>query len=145
MTSQVLHAGLIALYVRGGWSGVLIQGASGVGKSDLALRALTLGFRLVADDRTRIWVSGGALYGDCPPAIAGLIEMRGLGMAPQPALRLARIRLAVRCLSIPEAVERMPEPAHQTLMNLELPVLAVRTLEASAPAKLIQALSLLGG
>ena len=48
------HAGLIALYDAGGWKGVLIEGASGSGKSDLALRCLGRGFRLVADDRTRL-------------------------------------------------------------------------------------------
>jgi serine kinase of HPr protein (carbohydrate metabolism regulator) len=142
---EVLHAGLIALYRHGGWQGVLVQGPSGAGKSDLALRALALGCRQVADDRTHVWPNEGALWGESPAAIAGLIEVRGLGIAPQPVLRLARICLAVRCLTADEAMERMPEPASQTLLGLRIPLVALRPLEASAPAKLVTALSLLGG
>ena len=61
---------------------MLIEGASGSGKSDLALRCLPLGFRLVSDDRTRLWVSEGRLFGAAPEPIAGLIEARGLGVMP---------------------------------------------------------------
>ena len=60
---MILHAGLVARRQDGYWRGVLIEGASGAGKSDLALRALDHGFRLVADDRVVVWASGGALYG----------------------------------------------------------------------------------
>ena len=69
---EPFHAGLIALYGGGLWRGVLIEGRSGSGKSDLALRCLSLGFRLVADDRTRLWVSEGRLFGAAPEPIAGL-------------------------------------------------------------------------
>jgi serine kinase of HPr protein (carbohydrate metabolism regulator) len=143
--SQVVHAGLIALYDAGAWKGVLIQGPSGAGKSDLALRALHLGFRLVADDRTLLWASQGRLYGRCPPAIAGLIEARGLGVMPLAARPFARIRLLVRCLGEAQAIERMPDEARQGLLGVELPTLDLRPLEASSPMKLLHALSLLGG
>jgi serine kinase of HPr protein (carbohydrate metabolism regulator) len=140
----VLHAGLIALYDRGAWKGVLIQGPSGVGKSDLALRALQIGFRLVADDRTRLWVSQGRLFGACPAPIAGLIEARGVGILPHPARPLAEIRLVARCLGAQEPVERLPDRVYQTLLDIEVPALDLRPLEASAPQKLHRALSLLG-
>ena len=143
--SQVLHAGLVALYDGGAWKGVLIQGPSGVGKSDLALRALHLGFRLVADDRTLLWTSGGRLFGACPPAIAGLIEARGVGVTPAATRALAEIRLIVRCLAPGATVERMPPPACETLLGVALPTLDLRPLEGSAPMKLLHALSLLGG
>ena len=143
--SRVLHAGLIALYDGGVWKGVLIQGPSGVGKSDLALRALHLGFRLVADDRTLLWTSGGRLFGACPPAIAGLIEARGVGVAPAAARPLAEIRLIVRCLAPGAAVERMPQPTRETLLEVVVPALDLHPLEGSAPMKMLHALSLLGG
>jgi serine kinase of HPr protein (carbohydrate metabolism regulator) len=142
---QVLHAGLIALYDRGAWKGVLIQGPSGVGKSDLALRAIAAGFRLVADDRTLLWVSRGRLFGACPPPIAGLIEARGVGLAPLPARPFAQIRLVARCLEPDEPVERMPQLACQEILGVDCPTVALHPLEASSPVKLVHVLSLLGG
>ena len=58
---MILHAGLLAIYLNGAWRGVLIEGASGAGKSDLAIRLLEQGFRLVADDRVLVWSCDGAL------------------------------------------------------------------------------------
>lgn len=142
--AEVLHAGLIARYDGGLWRGVLVQGPPGVGKSDLALRALSAGFRLVADDRTVVWVSGGHLFGACPRPIAGLIEARGLGILPQPPRAFARIDLAVHCRRPDEIVERLPEFACQAIMGVTLPALDLHPLESSAPVKLIHALSLLG-
>jgi serine kinase of HPr protein (carbohydrate metabolism regulator) len=142
---QVLHAGLIALHDRGAWKGVLIQGPSGVGKSDLALRAIAAGFRLVADDRTLLWVSQGRLFGASPPPIAGLIEARGVGIVPQATRALAQIRLVARCLGPDETVERMPQFACQAILGVDCPTMALHPLEASSPMKLIHALSLLGG
>ena len=49
---MIHHAGLLARWTGGHWRGVLIEGESGSGKSDLALRALDDGWSLVADDRT---------------------------------------------------------------------------------------------
>ena len=144
MSQPPFHAGLIALYSAGGWAGVLIEGASGVGKSDLSLRCLTLGFRLVADDRTDLWTCEGRLFGAAPRPIAGLIEVRGLGVLPEPTLRFAEIRLAVRCLAPTDALERMPDPAARRLLGVSVPQVAVRSCEASAPQKVLRALSLLG-
>jgi serine kinase of HPr protein (carbohydrate metabolism regulator) len=143
--NEAFHAGLIALYDRGQWKGVLIQGESGTGKSDLALRCLSLGFRLVADDRTRLWVSDGRLFGAAPETLAGLVEARGLGVLPEPARRLAEVWLVARCLQPSDPLERMPESSRRTLLGVSVPSVAVRPLEASAPQKLLRALSLLGG
>jgi serine kinase of HPr protein (carbohydrate metabolism regulator) len=143
--SEPFHAGLIALYDGGMWRGVLIEGPSGAGKSDLALRCLQLGFRLVADDRTQLWVSQGRLFGRAPGPIAGLIEARGLGVLPLEPRAMAEVKLAVRCLTPADALERLPDPATRTLLGVSLPTIGVRPLEASAPEKVLHALSLLGG
>jgi serine kinase of HPr protein (carbohydrate metabolism regulator) len=138
--SEVLHAGLVALRVDGLWRGALIEGASGAGKSDLALRALDLGFALVADDRTAAWREGAALFGAAPPPLQGLIEVRGQGVLPVPRRPFARIELVVRCVGAEVEVERMPDPQTTTVCGAALPVLLLHAFEASAPFKLAVAL-----
>ena len=142
---MILHAGLIAVWSAGRWRGVLIEGPSGAGKSDLALRAQDNGFRLVADDRTLIWTSSGQLFGRAPEALAGLIEVRGLGVLPQTALRLCRIDLVIRCAASAEAVDRLPEPAWTQRSGISVPVLQLWPFEPAAPAKLRRAIDHLGG
>ena len=142
--TAIVHAGLIALYDGGAWKGVLIEGPSGSGKSDLALRCLSIGFRLVADDRVSLWAADGRLWGCAPPALEGLVEARGLGILPEPARAFAEIRVVVECLAGGEAPERLPDPAFRTHLGVRRPLARVRPLEASTPEKLIRALSLLG-
>lgn len=71
-----LHASAVGIAGKG----LLILGPSGAGKSALALALMALGARLVADDRVILWADGGRLWADCPPAIRGRIEARGLGI-----------------------------------------------------------------
>ncbi len=140
---MILHAGLIALRDQGVWRGVLLRGEAGSGKSDLMLRALSAGFRLVADDRTLVWRSAAALFGRAPEALCGLIELRGLGVVREEALPLSQIALVVRC-ERPEAVERMPDAEFETHFGVAAPLLRIHALDASAPAKLSRALKRLG-
>lgn len=108
--TQPLHATTLARHGPGGWRGVLIQGPSGIGKSDLGLRLIAQGWRLVADDWTTVWASQGQLYATAPERITGLMEIRGLGICShplsQPLRALCRLSLAVTCTH--EAVERLP-------------------------------------
>jgi serine kinase of HPr protein (carbohydrate metabolism regulator) len=142
---MILHAGLIARRVDGLWLGALIDGPSGAGKSDLALRAARQGFRLVADDRVVAFLSGGRLYGRAPDTLAGLIEVRGVGVVRHDCLPFARIVLSASCAPGPDAVERVPDDATTTILGVRLPTLAIWPLEAAAPAKLAVALERLGG
>ena len=139
----ILHGGLVALRLGGRWRGALILGPSGAGKSDLALRALDAGWTLVADDRTLLWVSGGRLFGRAPDALAGLVEARALGVLPTRQRAFAEVALIVRCTPS-EAVERAPEPERERILGVDLPVVRLAALEASAPAKLSRALTHLG-
>jgi len=139
----ILHAGLIAQRIGGAWRGILVMGEAGAGKSDLILRALGLGFRLAADDRTLVWRSGAALYGRAPDPIAGLIEIRGLGVTAEPALPLAEIAMVLRCQAS-GTVERLPDPESEEIAGLPVPLLRIHALDASAPAKLGRALNRLG-
>ncbi len=130
---------MVALYLPDGWRAVLIRGASGAGKSDLALRLLAAGGRLVADDWTLVWASGGVLWGRAPETLTDMIEARGVGLMTAPALGFARIGLIV-ALDGPPA-ERLPEPGFETLQGIATPRLRLDPFEASAPAKLALALA----
>jgi serine kinase of HPr protein (carbohydrate metabolism regulator) len=140
----ILHGGLVALRRQGFWRGALITGPSGAGKSDLALRALAAGFRLAADDRTLVWMSGGALYGRAPEPLADLIEVRGLGILRETALPFAEIALLAECVPRAAAIERMPEPEQVVIAGAPIPKLRIDPFEASAPAKLRRAIEYLG-
>jgi serine kinase of HPr protein (carbohydrate metabolism regulator) len=140
----IRHAGLIARRVDGDWRGVLIEGPSGIGKSDLALRALDQGFSLVADDRVILFASGGVLWGRAPESLAGLIEVRGLGVTARSYRALCRVSLLIRCVAGPEAVERLPDPRDETLAGVALPSFDLWPLEPAAPAKIRHMIEHLG-
>jgi serine kinase of HPr protein (carbohydrate metabolism regulator) len=141
---MIRHAGLVALRLDGLWRGALIEGPSGGGKSDLALRAIEAGFRLVADDRVVVWTSGGALFGRAPDPIRELIESRGVGVLPEPSVAFAQIVVAVACATSGEAIERTPELRCVEIAGIAVPRLRIDPFEASAPAKLRRALQHLG-
>jgi serine kinase of HPr protein (carbohydrate metabolism regulator) len=124
--------------------GVLIMGGSGSGKSDVALRLIAAGARLISDDQTALFAFEGDLYAEAPPTIAGQMEVRGVGIVPvEPAPPTALV-LTVK-LSAPEAdVPRMPDhasydlpPALQSLPSL--PLITLRPFDASTPAKIVAA------
>jgi len=111
-------------------AGVLLLGAPGCGKSDLALRLLDRGFVLVADDRVE--VEDGIARP--PAALAGLIEVRGLGMLRLPYLPSARLALAVEL----GPAERLPSPTPHP--ELGVPRFALDAALASAAQRVELAL-----
>jgi HPr kinase/phosphorylase len=109
--------------------GVLLIGAPGSGKSDLLLRLLDHGFALVADDRVDIHAGTAAP----PPALAGLLEVRGLGIVRLPFQAPVPLALAVEL----GPGERLPRPARHPL---DLPLVTVDPALASAPIRIRLAL-----
>ncbi len=117
-------------------AGVLLLGRPGSGKSDLLLRLLDIGFMLVADDQVDI-EQGTARP---PPTLAGLLEVRGLGIVRRPWLSQARLYLAVE-LDQPVGFKRearMPLPRRH--LDLDLPLIALDPFPASAPRRVALAL-----
>jgi HPr kinase/phosphorylase len=138
-----LHASSVALRSKGQWRAVLLRGPSGSGKSDLALRLIEAGGRLVADDQTHLAVQRRSLIATAPPALAGMIEARGVGILTLPRSKLlarAAVGLMVDLVP-PDQVERLPDPEQETLLGISVPRLAVAPFEASAVVKLCLALT----
>ena len=116
-------------------SGVLLSGPSGSGKSDLALRLIDGGARLVADDRTDLALADGRLVASAPREIAGRMEVRGLGVLEKDAVPQTVLTLVVELVD-PENVERVPKEATTTLLGIDVPVVRLHAFEASAAAQI---------
>ena len=134
-----IHASCVAI----GGRGILLLGKSGTGKSDLALRLIEDGARLVADDRTILFAMRGALHGKAPESIKGLLEIRGVGIVAFPARPAVKISLAVR---LGREGARLPAPRiyHMPagLKGLQpVPEIALDARFASTPAKIRAALA----
>lgn len=114
---------------------ILLRGPSGSGKSDLALRLLDAGARLVADDQVELRRAGRAVLARAPAVLAGLFEIRGVGIVRVDALEEAPLVLIVELIPSAE-VERLPEARTETVLGLAIPLIALAPFEASAAAKL---------
>jgi serine kinase of HPr protein (carbohydrate metabolism regulator) len=137
MTRETVHASCIAI----GGRAVLIRGASGSGKSDLALRLIDRGASLVSDDYTELTADGDRLLASPPTTIAGKLEIRGVGIIEIASVTGAPVALLV---DLAGTVERLPEPRADTIAGVAIPTVALAALEASAPIKLETALLLHG-
>ena len=135
MSKLIVHATALTLRVGSEWRGALILGPSGIGKSDLALRAVQAGGVLIADDYTWLWDSGGHLYGSAPETIEGKMEVRGIGITSELARKMTRIHLAA--LAQTDPVERMPENEITPFLGIAIPTIRVNPREASSVTKLI--------
>jgi serine kinase of HPr protein (carbohydrate metabolism regulator) len=134
---ETIHASCVAI----GGRGVLIAGASGTGKSDLALRLIDRGAALVSDDYTHLAKEGGRLVAAAPAALAGKIEVRGIGIVSMESATDVPICLLVDLSAAPE---RMPEPESRLVAGCQVPAIALAALEPSAPLKLETALHRFG-
>jgi len=124
-----IHASCVAL----AGSAVLLTGKSGCGKSDLALRLLNLGFLLVADDQVIVEDQ----VARAPAGLAGLLEIRGIGIVQLGYVTAARLALVAR-LFTGRPAERLPEPSLDD--QLRLPLIQVDPWHASSAHKIALAL-----
>ena len=131
----LLHATAVAIDGRA----ILLRGASAAGKSDLALRLIDAGARLIADDQSELFRRGDSLIVRAPATIAGLLEVRGIGIVRLDALAEAPVALLVDLVPL-ETLERLPVRRTETILGLALPRIELAPLEASAAAKLRLAL-----
>lgn len=125
-------------------TGVLLRGPSGAGKSDLALRLIDEGARLVADDQVEIKRDGDRLLAAPPASLAGLIEVRGLGILPIGHVAPAELGLVIDLVAA-DMVERMPEPHVVELLGRATPNFSLSPWEVSASAKVRLAVRVVTG
>ncbi len=108
-----MHASCISHHGRG----LLITGASGAGKSSLALTMIALGADLVADDRTDVFVQNGVVMAMPPPKLHGLIEARQVGILRLAALTSVQICAVVDLDKV--ETDRLPPIRHRDILGIQ--------------------------
>jgi serine kinase of HPr protein (carbohydrate metabolism regulator) len=123
----------------------VIRGEPGAGKSDLALRLIDDGARLVADDQVVLVRQGARILASAPPAIAGRMEVRGLGIVAVQGAGPTAVALVVD-LAPGARIARLPEAGEQVaeLLGLVVPRALIDPSSPAAPARLRAALAHLG-
>lgn len=115
--TTVFSASAVAI----GDAALAIEGPPGSGKTSLALALIDRGARLIGDDGVRLTRQGDRLIASPPPNIAGLLEVRGVGIVEfplGPSLPLALI------LSLGTSAERLPDPVPQKeILGISMPCL----------------------
>jgi serine kinase of HPr protein (carbohydrate metabolism regulator) len=132
--TATIHASAVLVGARA----VLIRGPSAAGKSRLAWELIEAGrsgtvhfARLVGDDRVHLQAAAGRLLVRPADALAGLIELRGVGI-----LRLDHEACAVVGLVVDLAAadaERLPERGETIIEGIAIPRLAVAPAVAALP------------
>jgi len=133
LSSETLHATSVAIDGRA----VLLEGVSGTGKSDLALRLIDRGATLISDDQTLLVRQGDALVARAPATMRGQIEVRGLGIVSLPYVDAVPVALIVRLGVEPM---RMPERRQRRLAGIVVREIAFEAFHASTPIKIEWAL-----
>lgn len=116
-TPGLVHASAVSLGPRG----ALILGASGAGKSALALTLMAHGAALVADDRVDLSERDGLPWLSCPRGIEGLIEARHIGLLRAEAAPGAWLALVIDLSQV--ETERLPPPRTVPVLGHSLPLL----------------------
>jgi serine kinase of HPr protein (carbohydrate metabolism regulator) len=134
VSSETVHGTCVAIDGRA----VLIEGRSGGGKSDLALRLIDRGATLVADEQVVCQRHDGGLVASPPAHAAGRIEVRGIGAVEMPHAERVSVSLLIAILDSPS---QHPDDARtRRIAGVDVPVLPLAALEPSAPIKVELAL-----
>jgi HPr kinase/phosphorylase len=131
--------------------GVLLTGESGLGKSELGLELISRGHGLVADDAVDLYrISQSAIEGRCPPLLANLLEVRGIGLLDIKAIfgetavrRKMRAKLIVHLLkreTMEREFERLdPEPLYEDILGVSVRKVVIGVAAGRNLAVLVEA------
>ena len=136
----LVHATAVAIDAHA----VLLRGSPGAGKSDLGLRLIDAGAVLIADDQCELRRAGSVIVVRAPATIAGLLEVRNVGILRVDTLPEAPLAL-IADLVAREGLERVPEPRVEMVLGIAVPSIALAPFEVSASAKLRLALRAIRG
>lgn len=114
--TEIIHASTVALNNQG----ALIVGASGRGKSGLALQLMAWGAKLVSDDKTLVTKNSEGLIASVPESISGQIEARGTGILAAPVAGPTPLRLIVDLDH--EEHDRLPLMREREIIGVPLPL-----------------------
>jgi len=142
-TSELKHG----TFVKVGKLGVLILGNPGSGKSSLALALIdgdgrgigshALTTTLITDDQVRLWYDNttAQVFGRPPKSIAGLLEIRGLGIAQIDYVRRYPVGLVVQ-IRPEDRIERLPDfpTTSINIMGLAIPMIEISDHNTNAAA-----------
>jgi len=132
---ELIHATCVV--IKG--HGVLLRGAPGSGKSDLALRLIDDGAGLVADDYAELCAQDGQLFATVPQAIQGLLEVRGVGIVRLGCVPRVPVAAIFDLVALSD-IERLPEQQTETIEGIAVARYAIHGFDASASAKVRMAL-----
>lgn len=147
MTEVNVHASCVMLDKAAGMfgaapgDGILLLGASGAGKSSVALKLLAMGAKLVGDDRVDLFVQDEMLWARPPASLAGLIEARGLGIVTLPHAPGARVALAIQLGPNPARHPHREdyEPPAPLAVRAKPPLLRLSAQDAAIAEKVVLA------
>jgi serine kinase of HPr protein (carbohydrate metabolism regulator) len=116
--------------------GVLLRGPSGSGKSDLALRLMQEGSKLISDDQVILNSIAGVLRAKAPEKLVGLLEVRGVGIFKVPYTDECSIDLVVDLTTARDDVKRLPEVQNEEFDGICVPKLFLNAFDISTTIKL---------
>jgi len=127
----LIHASCVEYSSRG----ILILGPSGSGKSDLALRLMDAGGKLVSDDYVNVDFENGKLIATVAANIEGMIEVRGMGLMKVEHIKSHTVDLALDLCNF-ENIDRLPEEVFFEQDGIKVPLYKFDGFSVSAMAKI---------
>lgn len=119
---------------------VLLRGSSGSGRSDLALRLIDEGAKLISDEQVELRRDAHRLFVGPVPAmpseLKGMIEVRGMGIVPMPHIEDSQPLSWVVDMAPMSEIERMPLAETAEYLGISIPLLKLDPFAISATAKL---------